>query len=174
MNPTYQDVENPSSLSYEEPQGRRSQAAGPSLSIDNSNAPNRRPTTNFKRQKSLVRPERERVDRNHPQYFYRNATQNLDGSGVKVLASTTGTDPTGAPLGRTGGVRRGKSVLGREPEKPGEPRVKPKPANQKRIAIPELKNPLKKATREWPSSWVIYYNAITCCFPAALLKSCGE
>ncbi|GJJ70739.1 chitin synthase [Entomortierella parvispora] len=174
MNTAYQDVENPSSLSYEEPQGRRSQGAGPSLSIDNSNAPNRRPTTNFKRQKSLVRPERERVDRNHPQYYYRNATQNLDGSGVKVLASTTGTDPTGAPLGRTGVVRRGKSVLGREPEKPGQPRVKPKPVNpQKRIAIPELKNPLKKATREWPSTWVIYYNAITCCFPAALLKSCG-
>ncbi|KAG0296057.1 Chitin synthase, class 3 [Dissophora globulifera] len=171
MNPTYQDVE-ASAISYEEPQGRRQagNTTGASLSPEGS-TPTRRPT-NFKRQKSLVRPERERVDRNHPQYYYRNATQNLDGSAIRVQASTTGTDPTGAPLNRTGGVRRGKSVLGREPEKPGQPRLKAKPATQKRKPFDGLKN-LKQESREWPSAWVIYFNAITCCFPAALLSSCG-
>ncbi|KAG0260953.1 Chitin synthase, class 3 [Mortierella polycephala] len=164
MDPTHPDVEN--HVAYEEPQSRRhpNPATGSSVSAE------KRPT-NFKRQKSLVRPERERVDRNHPQYYYRNATQNLDGSNIRVQASTTGTDPTGAALGRTGGVRRGKSVLGREPEKPGQPRARPKPNASKRKI--ELTNPLKKESREWPSKWVIYYNAITCCFPAALLKSCG-
>ncbi|KAF9942568.1 Chitin synthase, class 3 [Mortierella alpina] len=171
MNPAYQDVENPG-ISYEEPQGRRRSGVGATSSL--SAETTRRPT-NFKRQKSLVRPERERIDRNHPQYYYRNATQNLDGSNIRVQASSTGTDPTGAPLGRTGGVRRGKSVLGREPEKPGQPRTKPKPAeSQKRIVdLTSLKNPLKKESRTWPSKWVIYYNAVTCCFPATLLKTCG-
>ncbi|KAK3828571.1 MAG: family 2 glycosyltransferase [Benniella sp.] len=129
-------------------------------------------TSNFRRQKSLVRPERERVDRNHPQYHYRNATQNLDGSHVRVQASTTGTDPTGA-VPRSAGVRRGKSVLGREIEKPGQARTKPKPAGPKRKIIPDINESLKKKDREWPSKWIIYYNAVTCCFPAALLKSCG-
>jgi len=42
--------------------------------------------------------------------------------------------------------------------------------------IKNMKNPLKKKAekKEWPSKWIIYYNAITCCFPAALLKSCGK
>ncbi|ORZ27107.1 chitin synthase-domain-containing protein, partial [Lobosporangium transversale] len=126
------------------------------------------------RQKSLVRPERERVDRNHPQYFYRNVTQNLDGSHVRVQPSTTGTDPTGAAVpNRSAGLRRGKSVLGREIEKPGHSRAKVKTNAPKRKIIPDLKDPLKEKKREWPSKWVIYYNAITCCFPAALLSKCG-
>ncbi|KAG0206553.1 Chitin synthase, class 3 [Mortierella sp. GBA30] len=171
MEPTYQDVEN-QGVSYEEPQGRRRTGAGTTSSLSGETT---RKATNFKRQKSLVRPERERVDRNHPQYYYRNVTQNLDGSNIRVQASTTGTDPTGAPLGRTGIVRRGKSVLGREPEKPGQPRNKPKPASTQRriVDIKGLKNPLKKESREWPSKWVIYYSAVTCCFPAKVLKSCG-
>ncbi|KAF9923858.1 Chitin synthase, class 3 [Linnemannia zychae] len=153
-------------LSYEEPQVRRQNGAGAhsGLSGDNTRKP-----TNFKRQKSLIRPDRERIDKNHPQYYYRNATQNLDGSSIKVQASTTGIDPTGATPIRTG-VRRGKSVLGREPEKPG---VRPKAKDPKRKPIVDIKNPLKKRTKECPSPWVFYFNAITCCFPPALLKSCG-
>ena len=157
-------------VSYEEPQVRRQNGAGANsgLSVDT----NRRPT-NFKRQKSLIRPDRERIDKNHPQYYYRNATQNLDGSGIKVQASTTGIDPTGATPIRTGGVRRGKSVLGREIEKPGQ-RPKVKASDAKRKPIVDIKNPLKKRTKECPSPWIVYFNAITCCFPAALLKSCGK
>ncbi|KAG0014199.1 Chitin synthase, class 3 [Entomortierella chlamydospora] len=139
-----------------------------------TNAEATRKPTGFKRQKSLVRPERERVDRNHPQYYYRNATQNLDGSNIRVQASSTGTDPTGAPVGRTGGVRRGKSVLGREPEKPGQPRLKAKEAAEKGTPFVDIKGKLKGKSREWPSKWVIYYNAVTCCFPPALLKSFGK
>ncbi|KAG0084617.1 Chitin synthase, class 3, partial [Podila epicladia] len=168
---TQPDIEGQES-SYGGPQARRPSGpgTGPSLTIDAANRPSGpRPGANFKRQKSLVRPERERIDRNHPQYFYRNATQNLDGSNIKVQASTTGNDPS-APMNRATGVRRGKSVLGREPEKPEGLRARPKPQPKRRL---EVKNPLKNTTREWPSSWIMYYNAITCCFPAALLRSCG-
>ncbi|KAF9337860.1 Chitin synthase, class 3 [Podila minutissima] len=168
---TQPDIEGQES-SYGGPQARRPSGpgTGPSLTIDAANRPSgSRPGANFKRQKSLVRPERERIDRNHPQYFYRNVTQNLDGSNIKVQASTTGNDPS-APMNRATGVRRGKSVLGREPEKPEGLRARPKPQPKRRL---EVKNPLKNTTREWPSSWIMYYNAITCCFPAALLRSCG-
>ncbi|KAG0372161.1 Chitin synthase, class 3, partial [Mortierella sp. AD032] len=156
-------------ISYEEPQVRRQNGAGSNsgLSVDTTRRP-----TNFKRQKSLIRPDRERIDRNHPQYYYRNATQNLDGSGIKVQASTTGIDPTGATPIRTGGVRRGKSVLGREIEKPGQ-RPKVKASDSKRKPIVDIKNPLKKRSKECPSPWIVYFNAVTCCFPAALLKTCG-
>jgi len=179
MESTYQDLE---SATHDDSQIRR-QSQGV-LTIDTSNSANRtqRPTTNFRRQKSLVRPERERIDRNHPQYYYRNATQNLDGSNIRVQASTTGNDPMMAPTNNStvvggAGIRRGKSVLGREIEKPGQMRNKAKAAASKRKTIADiknLKNPLKKEKREWPSKWIIYYNAITCCFPAALLKRCGK
>ncbi|KAG0245849.1 chitin synthase-domain-containing protein [Mortierella sp. GBAus27b] len=175
MDSSIQDIEAPTAVSYEEPQGRRQGATGSSLSPEPPTTTfTRRPTnSNFKRQKSLVRPERERIDKNHPQYHYRNATQNLDGSNIRVQASTTGNDPTGPSISRTmsrsGGVRRGKSVLGREPEKAGQPRIKAKSSAPKN----KFDGLLKKKTWEWPSKWVMYYNAITCCFPAALLKSCG-
>lgn len=153
-----------------EPNRRQSQY-GTHIHIDTGNGV-KRGNSNFRRQKSLVRPERERVDRNHPQYFYRNVTQNLDGSHVKVQPSTTGTDPTGQGVPpRSAGVRRGKSVLGREIEKPGHVRTKAKGPKQVVVVEDPLK---KKEPREWPSKWIVYYNAITCCFPAAILKSCGK
>ncbi|KAG0019512.1 Chitin synthase, class 3 [Entomortierella chlamydospora] len=164
MDSSYHDLENPS-VTIAEPQNRRQSQGG--LIVDTTKR-----NTNFRRQKSLVRPERERVDRNHPQYFYRNVTQNLDSSHIMIQASTTGTDPTGVPPNRTtgGGVRRGKSVLGREIEKPGHVRVKP---TSKRKKFVEIKDPLKKEKWEWPSKWIMYYSAVTCCFPAAVLSKCG-
>lgn len=41
------------------------------------------------RKRSLIRPERNRIDRDHPQYRYRQAAQNM-----AVQPSTTGNDPT--------------------------------------------------------------------------------
>lgn len=40
------------------------------------------------RKRSLVRPERNRIDRDHPNYYYRQHAANMD-----VLPSTTGNDP---------------------------------------------------------------------------------
>lgn len=40
------------------------------------------------RRRNLVRPERQRIDRDHPNYYYRKHAQNMD-----VQPSTTGNDP---------------------------------------------------------------------------------
>ncbi|KAJ9495087.1 Chitin synthase, class 3 [Exophiala xenobiotica] len=50
------------------------------------------------RKKSLIRPERNRIDRDHPNYYYRKHAQNME-----VFPSTTGNDPVAEDLtdGRT-------------------------------------------------------------------------
>lgn len=42
----------------------------------------------FQRKRSLIRPERNRIDRDHPNYYYRQHAANMD-----VLPSSTGNDP---------------------------------------------------------------------------------
>src|ERR1700761_1268776 len=44
--------------------------------------------TELGRKKSLIRPERNRIDRDHPNYHYRKHAQNME-----VFPSTTGNDP---------------------------------------------------------------------------------
>lgn len=82
--------------------------------------------SDVRRKKSLVRPDRERIDPNHRLYHYREhvlaneqygaATANNgypsggqggQGGGMAVMPSTTGNAPPG--------LRRGKSLLAREP-----------------------------------------------------------
>ncbi|KAK8164211.1 chitin synthase-domain-containing protein [Phyllosticta citrichinensis] len=46
------------------------------------------PATELRQKKSLVRPERSRIDRDHPNYYYRQHAQHMD-----VQPSTTGIDP---------------------------------------------------------------------------------
>ena len=45
-------------------------------------------TGEFQRKRSLIRPERNRIDRDHPNYHYRQHAANMD-----VLPSSTGNDP---------------------------------------------------------------------------------
>ncbi|KAI9818972.1 MAG: Chitin synthase, class 3 [Thelocarpon impressellum] len=52
------------------------------------------PNTDFTRKRSLVRPERNRIDRDHPNYHYRQHAANM-----AVLPSTTGNDPIVEDLG---------------------------------------------------------------------------
>ena len=47
------------------------------------------PINELGRKKSLIRPERTRIDRDHPNYHYRQHAHNMD-----VIPSTTGNDPT--------------------------------------------------------------------------------
>jgi len=44
--------------------------------------------TDFNRKRSLIRPERNRIDRDHPNYHYRQHAQRME-----VFPSTTGNDP---------------------------------------------------------------------------------
>ncbi|KAK7056158.1 glycosyltransferase family 2 protein [Favolaschia claudopus] len=64
------------------------------------------------RKKSLVRPDREKIEPGHRQWHYRSTVANLEeeggGRGVGVLPSTTGNYPQREAL------RRGRSLLARE------------------------------------------------------------
>ncbi|CAK5272649.1 unnamed protein product [Mycena citricolor] len=65
----------------------------------------------FIRKKSLVRPDREKIEPGHRQWHYRNAVQedeDKSGAGMRVLPSTTGNYPQRGPL------RRGRSLLARD------------------------------------------------------------
>ena len=75
--------------------------------------------SDVRRKKSLVKPDRERIDPNHRLYHYREhaaaqeqyggpaGSGGMGGGGMDVMPSTTGNAPPG--------LRRGKSLLAREP-----------------------------------------------------------
>ncbi|KAG8935722.1 Chitin synthase, class 3 [Tulasnella sp. 418] len=67
-------------------------------------------SSNMRRKKSLVRPDRERIDPNHRQYYYRNHAAQMEEQGtgrIGVMPSTTGNYPIAS-------LRRGKSILNRD------------------------------------------------------------
>lgn len=83
---------------------------------------------NFRRKKSLVRPDRERMDPNHRQWYYRNHAANMDAidangraAGFSYMPSTTGhlpqhgAAPYGTDLGGFSGPGGGLSGLGMAP-----------------------------------------------------------
>ncbi|CAO3589037.1 unnamed protein product [Absidia cylindrospora] len=141
-----------------------------------------------KRSKSLVRPERERIDKQHRHYHYRQATKRQvekSQDADKVVApSTTGhtpvrsierhsslrTDivgdpfvvpPTAAAAAADSSrllLRRGKSILGREEKQPLQDISEPPDGNEKRT---------------WTDPWFTYCCLITCCFPSQLLRWAG-
>lgn len=145
-----------------------------------------------KRTKSLVRPERERIDKTHRQYHYRQAANKQDPD--KVAPSTTGhlparsverqatttdhrglgggdasttligtsTDVTGADS--TGLLlRRGKSILGREEKQTWE-----------EDEASDTVDPDKDNKRKWPSPWYAYCLLITLCIPKPMLRCAGN
>ncbi|BEI80138.1 hypothetical protein CcaverHIS002_0106670 [Cutaneotrichosporon cavernicola] len=64
-----------------------------------------------RRKKSMVRPERERIEPGHRLYHYQ---QHAADQSVRVHPSATGNQPYAPHRGGASGLRRGKSVLGRE------------------------------------------------------------
>jgi chitin synthase len=121
-------------------------------------------TQPVKRGKSLVRPERERIDPNHRQYHYRQAASQAPVDTVQP--SRTGNLPR--TLSRKGTtksvtVRRGKSVLGRE-EKGGD---------DEEFAYEHTER--KKTWRDkLPGPWMTYCYLLTCCVPPLLLRCAGK
>ncbi|KAK3067432.1 hypothetical protein LTS18_001124, partial [Coniosporium uncinatum] len=81
--PTRKGNYNLNTYSHQSPMAPRS----PSEEEDPMMA-NARGGADFARKKSLVRPERSRIDRDHPNYYYRKHAQ-----GMAVQPSTTGSDP---------------------------------------------------------------------------------
>jgi chitin synthase len=186
---------------------------------------------NFGRKKSLVRPDRERMDPSHRQWYYRNHAANMDAvdangraAGFSYMPSTTGhlpqhgaapygTDlgslqgpggglsglgmaPTGARinpnmppggLGRTappnnqGGIRRGKSILGRDDDqvesginilKRGVS-LRRRASQQNRKDVPRELDDVARQSRIAPGPvgpFMMYSYALTICCPGPLLK----
>lgn len=156
-----------------------------------------------RRQKSLVRPERERIDPNHRQFHYRQrATEHLGAD--RVAASTTGNIPLHyqdvterraqrLPSFRRS-IRRGKSILGRE-EPPKEkihvqPATKPLPkvavggdrggadTSDEGIDSAATANAVvldnELPKGKLPDVWSLYVRALTCCFPSSVLQTLGK
>lgn len=128
-----------------------------------------------RRQKSLVRPERERNDPNNRLYHYRQRAVNGQNERNHLAPSTTGNQPTPVtsqqvskplerrPTTREQLLRRGRSILGREEKQDDEPRG----------AI-EYKPQRKRGCCGGFSLWMAYCCIITCCIPKPLLRCAGN
>lgn len=121
-------------------------------------------TQPVKRGKSLVRPERERIDSNHRQYHYHQAASQAPNDTVQP--SRTGNLPRTLSIkskrGNTGPLRRGKSVLGRE-EKGADDEYEYQQQDTKKTWRNKL-----------PGPWMTYCYLLTCCVPPQLLSCAGK
>jgi hypothetical protein len=121
-----------------------------------------------KRQRTLVKPERERINVNHPQYHYRKRAQ----LHPQIAPSNTGSRPTISPkLTKLG---RGTSILGRD-EKATPYSQALSSANEFNVSStkpsdPEL--PVQPVNRL--DAWQIYCKLVTCCFPTPFLRAIGK
>ncbi|KDN41285.1 hypothetical protein RSAG8_07554, partial [Rhizoctonia solani AG-8 WAC10335] len=136
------------------------------------------PGADMRRKKSLVRPDRERIDPGHRQWHYRSHVG--DGANVAVLPSATGNAPTN--------IRRGRSLLGRDEEAGEGGMFRRHGQTLKRRQVnaqgspPANKDELPEEPKgRWIDSigpgpkdaWFLYCYMITCCVPKFLLSSCG-
>ncbi|KAG5642552.1 hypothetical protein DXG03_002565 [Asterophora parasitica] len=132
------------------------------------------------RKKSLVRPDREKIEPGHRQWHYRTHVAQLedDGQHVGVMPSTTGNYP------HREGLRRGRSLLGREEDQheSGLALFKRSTLRRKRNSAPttlpapppEVKK--KRGCYSGPGPggpWMSYCLVITCLIPPMFMKACG-
>jgi hypothetical protein len=113
----------------------------------------------IKRQRTLVKPERERINVNHPQYHYRKRAQ----LHAQISPSNTGNRPTISPkLTKLG---RGTSILGRD--------EKASPHSKEAVSMisptMEVHTPAKRL-----DAWQVYCKLVTCCFPTPFLRVIGK
>ena len=155
-----------------------------------------------RRKKSLVKPDRERVDPGHRLWNYRNhaAAMEFDGNGM-VGPSATGNYPQAGigletpdhaqayhALGRESAsaparpaqLRRGKSILAREEDiglDSGQAILRRGGTLRREKGIVGRTEELEQMPPQKkgpPGPWVIYYKTITAIFPSALLKKMGK
>jgi chitin synthase len=153
------------------------------------------PVQELGRKKSLVRPERGRIDPDHPNYYYRRHAQNMT-----VYPSTTGNEPI---VETFDDVNDGssedidiKTYRGREPGRLGNvtptqqegEKLKEAPASGtsrrlKRKAAKENTKLLTEEEKQWrkqqealrpPSIWNIYCAIVTFWAPGAILACFGK
>lgn len=124
------------------------------------------------RKKSLVRPDREKIEPGHRQWHYRSHAARLEDANANLVQpSTTGNAP----------LRRGRSLLGREEDvhESGLTLFKRGTTRRKRPAPAEADEPPSRrggCLGHIPgphNSWVTYCYLLTICVPPFLLRSCG-
>ncbi|KAI0308112.1 glycosyltransferase family 2 protein [Multifurca ochricompacta] len=129
------------------------------------------------RKKSLVRPDREKIEPGHRQWHYRTHAARLEDTNASLVQpSTTGNAPHRGPL------RRGRSLLGREEDvhesglvlfkrgttlrrKRQSPVGVEEPPERRRGCLGNIPGP--------HDGWVTYCYLLTVCVPPFLLRSCG-
>lgn len=152
------------------------------------------------RKRSLVRPERERIEPGHRQYHYRNMASQLDEHSTRnVMPSSmlffskspvlclclSPSSPATGNLPTQPQLRRGRSLLARDQDvaESGLSVFKRGPTFRRR---PSSANTVPQHQREKPKrgfwdhigpgpkdSWMIYCWILTCCIPPFLLSTFG-
>lgn len=133
------------------------------------------------RKRSLIRPERRKVDRDDPQYYYRKHAQNLD-----VLPSTTGNDPMlEEPEESLSGDETELKNLdptefgpgGNMAQRSGSRKLQRKPTTKEAMAMKAEEKALlkekEKAGAAPPSLWSTYCHLITFWCPGIVLRCFG-
>ncbi|KAI0319028.1 glycosyltransferase family 2 protein [Amylostereum chailletii] len=134
-------------------------------------------TAEVGRKKSLVRPDREKIEPGHRQWHYRShAAQLEEANSDLVHPSTTGNAP------QREGLRRGRSLLARDEDvhESGLALFKRGTLRKKRAAPPTPEPEALQSRRGCFSNipgphdaWVIYCYVLTACIPSFLLRPCG-
>ncbi|KZW00470.1 hypothetical protein EXIGLDRAFT_639196 [Exidia glandulosa HHB12029] len=135
------------------------------------------------RKKSLVRPDRERIDPGHRQWYYRNHAAQAESKGTGrfgLMPSTTGNYPQAPQL------RRGKSLLAREEDVPESGLnifKRGATLRRKRNSAPAQAHsePSAPAKRQCfdnigpgpKDAWFIYCYLLTACVPFFVLNALG-
>ncbi|KAK7695219.1 hypothetical protein QCA50_002409 [Cerrena zonata] len=128
------------------------------------------------RKKSLVRPDREKIDPSHRQFHYRtHAAQLQEGGDGSFQPSTTGNQPQRANL------RRGRSLLAREEDvQESGLTLFSRGTLRRKKATSSSVEPKSKSRGCFndigpgpKDGWFIYCYILTCFVPPFLLKSCG-
>ncbi|KAG5720015.1 Chitin synthase 5 [Termitomyces sp. T112] len=131
------------------------------------------------RKKSLVRPDREKIEPGHRQWHYRTHVTRMEdgGQGLGVMPSTTGNYPRE-------NLRRGRSLLGREEDQHESGLALFKHATLRRKRASGL-TPIPSNTPDVPRKrgcwrgpgpggpWMTYCLVITSLVPPALMRACG-
>ncbi len=134
----------------------------------------------FQRKRSLIRPERNRIGKDHPNYYYRKHAAKMN-----VIPSSTGNDPILEDLEGTtdmSGSRVGDGISDRShtPRPHGrsnsdeaeKTRVRHTSGRVKSTKIRKSKHDKKVETIRPPSLWNVYCAIITFWFPDVFLRCC--
>ncbi|KZL81043.1 chitin synthase 4 [Colletotrichum incanum] len=140
----------------------------------------------FQRKRSLIRPERRRIDKDHPNYYYRQHAANMN-----VLPSATGNDPIVEDMEGTtdvsGRSQTNDNYSDASPprgissrQNSGEEKKGPTRTKTKRLSRHKSGKLTKDGKRKQqveqirpPSFWNVYCAIITFWMPNFMLKCCG-